>query len=136
MSFLSLLTGGLLSYSCHLVRWGSKTKFQKRHNWWRECNIQPAFTKFNNRNTRKRCEIYSKFTPCSSVSIVNFDNVIAGWESAIWFIIRESSSITESAKRAKEEPCLEQRPERNILRLTKELIKIVPWYLSNLTANK
>ena len=42
--------------------------------------------KVNNRNTRTRCEICSKltiktpyFTPCSSVSIVNFEHVIAGW---------------------------------------------------------
>ena len=31
--------------------------------------------KVNNRNIRTRCEIY--FTPCSSVSIVNFEHVIA-----------------------------------------------------------
>ena len=60
--------------------------------------------KINNRNTRIRCEICSKltikiperrqwrrsgvfiinfktyFTPCSSVSIVNFEHVIAGWD--------------------------------------------------------
>ena len=59
--------------------------------------------KVGNRNTRTRCEICSKltrktpelrygvvlvfldlnlnnFTPCSSVSIVNFEHVIAGWE--------------------------------------------------------
>ena len=49
--------------------------------------------KVNNRNTRTRCEICSKlaikiperrqrpyFTPCSSVSIVNFQHVNAGWE--------------------------------------------------------
>ena len=46
--------------------------------------------KVNNRNTRTRCEICSKltintperrtyFTPCSSVSIVNFEQVNAGW---------------------------------------------------------
>ena len=33
----------------------------------------------NNRNARTRCEICSKFTPCSSVSIVNFEHVIL-WE--------------------------------------------------------
>ena len=39
-----------------------------------------------NRNTRTRCEICSKlttktqFTPCSSVSIVNFDQANAGWK--------------------------------------------------------
>ena len=35
-----------------------------------------------NRNTRTKCEIYSKLTiktPCSSVSIVNFEHVIACW---------------------------------------------------------
>ena len=39
--------------------------------------------KVNNRNTRWRCEIYSNltyFTPCSSVSIVNFEHVDADWE--------------------------------------------------------
>ena len=37
--------------------------------------------KVNNRNTRTRCEICSKLTitPCSSVSIVNFEQVNAGW---------------------------------------------------------
>ena len=47
--------------------------------------------KVNDRNTRTRCEICSKltikiperchhhFTSCSSVSIVNFEHVIAGW---------------------------------------------------------
>ena len=48
--------------------------------------------KFNNRNTKKRCEICLKltiktperrhtsyFTPCSNVSVVNFGHVIAGW---------------------------------------------------------
>ena len=34
----------------------------------------------NNRNTRTRCKICSELTiPCSSVSIVNFEHVIAGW---------------------------------------------------------
>ena len=57
--------------------------------------------KVNNRNTRTRCEICSKltkkiterrhwrrsgtfivnFTPWSSVSIVNFEKVIAGWHT-------------------------------------------------------
>ena len=57
--------------------------------------------KVNNRNTRTRCEICSKltkkiterrhwrrsgifivnFTPWSSVSIVNFEQVIAGWHT-------------------------------------------------------
>ena len=36
--------------------------------------------KVNNRYTRTRCEICSYFTPCSGVSIVNFEHVIAGWE--------------------------------------------------------
>ena len=41
--------------------------------------------KANNRNTRTRCEIWSKltiktyFTRCSNVSIVNFKQVNAGW---------------------------------------------------------
>ena len=33
--------------------------------------------KVNNKNTRARCEIC--FTPCYSVSVVNFEHVIAGW---------------------------------------------------------
>ena len=63
--------------------------------------------KINNRNTRTRCKISSKltiktpewrlallltfwvyFTPCSSVSIVNFEHVIADWEETSrvrWF---------------------------------------------------
>ena len=47
--------------------------------------------KVNNRSTRTRCEICSNltiktperrqyFTTCSSVSIINFEHVIAGWE--------------------------------------------------------
>ena len=36
--------------------------------------------KVNNRNTRARCYICSKLTPCSRVSIVNFGQVNAGWE--------------------------------------------------------
>ena len=42
--------------------------------------------KVNNRNTRTRCEICSKltyFTPCSSISIVSFEQVNAGWEPFI-----------------------------------------------------
>ena len=31
--------------------------------------------KVKNRNTRTRCSIYSKLTPCSSISIVNFPHV-------------------------------------------------------------
>ena len=37
--------------------------------------------KVNNRNTRARCEICSKLTPCSSVSTVNFKHVMIGWKS-------------------------------------------------------
>ena len=46
--------------------------------------------KVNNKNTRARCKICSKLTiktperrhtSCSSVSIVNFEQVFAGWES-------------------------------------------------------
>ena len=52
--------------------------------------------KVNNRKNRTRCEIYSKltiktpeyfqtyFTPCSSVSIVNFEHAIAGWAAIYW----------------------------------------------------
>ena len=48
-------------------------------------------SKVNNRNTSTRCGICSKlkvfllltlniFTPCTSVSIVNFEQVNAGWD--------------------------------------------------------
>ena len=47
--------------------------------------------KLNNRNTRTRCEICSKLTmeliPCSSVSIVNFENLIAGWDESFFQIV-------------------------------------------------
>ena len=50
------------------------------------CRLSPAaiyLLKVNYRNSRARCDICSKltitFTPCSSVSIVNFEHVIAGW---------------------------------------------------------
>ena len=46
--------------------------------------------KVNKRNTKTRCEICSKltitlayFTPRSSVSIVNFEHVIAGWDASV-----------------------------------------------------
>ena len=70
-------------------------------------NSNPAgiyLLKVNNRNTRTRCEICSKltiktperrrrrFTPCSSVSIVNFEHVIACWEEA-----RKRVSISPSS---------------------------------------
>ena len=49
---------------------------------------------FNNRNTRTWCEICSKLTtkipePCSSVSIVNFEHVIAGWE--VYFVFAQTN---------------------------------------------
>ena len=56
------------------------------------CSSNPVgiyMLKFNNRNTRARCAICSKltikipgtcFTPCSSVSVVNFELVNADWE--------------------------------------------------------
>ena len=44
--------------------------------------------KVNNRNTRTRCEICSK--SCCSVSIVNFEQVNAGWDLAqLLFVLRE-----------------------------------------------
>ena len=42
--------------------------------------------KVNNRNIRTRCEICSNFTPCSSASIVNFEQINAGWEEFLIFI--------------------------------------------------
>ena len=35
--------------------------------------------KVNNKNTRIRCELLSKLRPCSSVSIVTFEQVNASW---------------------------------------------------------
>ena len=48
-------------------------------------NLQVVRQLVNKRNTRTRCEICSKltiktyFTPCSNISIVNFEHVIAGF---------------------------------------------------------
>ena len=47
-------------------------------------------SKVKNRNTKTRCQICSKLTikipcystPCSSVSIVNFEQLNAGWDGA------------------------------------------------------
>ena len=39
--------------------------------------------KVNNRNTRTRWEIEIYFTPCSSVSIVNFEQANTGWGSKL-----------------------------------------------------
>ena len=51
------------------------------------CPAGVYMLKANIRNNRRRCEICSKlkilwtyFTPCFNVSIVNFEHVIAGWE--------------------------------------------------------
>ena len=51
--------------------------------------------KVNNRNTRTRCEIWSKltiktpeqryFTPCSIAFVVNFEKVNASWEDVNGF---------------------------------------------------
>ena len=54
--------------------------------WCSFSHCHPAgifLLKVNNRNTRKRCEkcsnIWTFFTPCSSVSTVNFEHVIVDW---------------------------------------------------------
>lgn len=45
--------------------------------------------------------------------------------SATWYIIRDRSGITESPKRAKnKKPCLQQRPEQDILRLTNSCLTL------------
>ena len=44
-----------------------------------EMNYVTYLLKVKNRNTRTRCELSLKLTPCSSVSIVNFEHIIAGW---------------------------------------------------------
>ena len=43
------------------------------------CPADNYMFKVNNRDTRTRGEICSKLTPCSSVSIVNFEWVNVGW---------------------------------------------------------
>ena len=56
-------------------------------NHWANYLVGIYLLQVNNRNTRPRCEICSKltikappyFTPCSSVSIVNFEHVNADW---------------------------------------------------------
>ena len=62
--------------------------------------------KFNNWNTRTSCKISSKvslmltlklwtyFAPCSSVSIVNFEHVIAGWEGCFFFYTSNLQGLT------------------------------------------
>ena len=92
-----------MQYLCNISRkkWTMKLIFSML------IGIKPAgiyMLKVNNRNTRARCEIcwkltikiperrlasfwyiycyiWTYFTPCSSISIVNFEHVIAGWES-------------------------------------------------------
>ena len=52
----------------------------------REIDFHPAgkyMFKVSNRNTRRRCET-TYFTICSSVSIVNFEQVNAGWARSSW----------------------------------------------------
>ena len=48
--------------------------------------------KVNNRNSKTRCKLWTYFTPCSSVSIVNFEHVIAGWEVSLPLIAYIESS--------------------------------------------
>ena len=58
---------------------------------WVILSFTPAGTyllKVSNRNTRTRCKICSKLTinrvtPCSSVSIINFEHVFAGWDTIL-----------------------------------------------------
>ena len=47
--------------------------------------------KVNNKNTRARCEMFSKLTikTCSGVSIVNFEQVNAGWDPCVEMNIRQ-----------------------------------------------
>ena len=86
---------------------------------WKLFSAGIYLLKVNNRNTRTRCEICSKltihqnddngvilvsllltlniFTPCSSVSIVNFQHVIAGWVSKEIEPISHQCSISISS---------------------------------------
>ena len=70
------------------------SKFQISENYRKPANIY--LFKVDNRNTRKRCEICSKLTikipewltlnifhTCSTVSVVNFEHVIAGWDTSL-----------------------------------------------------
>ena len=66
--------------------------------------------KVNNRDTRARCEISSKlkikiperrqlwiyFTPCSSVSIFNFEQVNSGWDRSPIFYVHIRDLLTKS----------------------------------------
>ena len=99
----------------------------------------PAYiypVKVNNRNTRTRCEceICSKltiktqdrrqwcryavlivnFTPCSSVSLVNFEHVIAGWDA-----MSSKTNQTENLKKKERKPT----KTKNQIKLRKVLIK-------------
>ena len=49
--------------------------------------------KVNNKNTRTRFKICSKFTPCSGTSIVNFEHVIADWISTLIYLQIASTYI-------------------------------------------
>ena len=73
--------------------------------------------KVNNRNTCKRCKICSKLTiktterrqlltHCSSVSLVNFEQVNAGWVLSLFYMTSASQSETYS------EPCQISEMER------------------------
>ena len=63
------------------------------------CSVIPVniyLFKVNNGNTRERCKICSKltievntrgyFTPCSSVSTVDFEQVNVSWDSRRWHL--------------------------------------------------
>ena len=48
--------------------------------------------KVNNRNTRARCEIC--FTPCSTISIVNFERLITGFDA--WNLLEVSKKVQQN----------------------------------------
>ena len=62
--------------------------------WSRLSKVSPVgiyLLKVNNRNTKTRCEICSKLAikaPCSSVSIVNFEDVNTDWDIFCGFLFR------------------------------------------------
>ena len=60
--------------------------------------------KINNKDTRKAsfwclyCQLWTYFTPCSTVSIVNFEQVNADWVFAHKFIFHEIVGKSQEVK--------------------------------------
>ena len=89
---------GLLTQCCDIFSKLSLLSIST-HNSVKESSY-PVGIHLLNRNTRTRCEICSKLTirtperrPCSSVSIINFDHVIADW--VVYFLVINLKVIRE-----------------------------------------